>query len=192
MAQPVVTADLITPDAYLATSRDAEQKLVLWDGEVFAMAGASQRHNLLVAAVLGDLRTQLMGKGCAPYASDQRVRLPGGDRYVYPDATVVRRPVETDPRDAQTITNPRVLVEVLSDSTEACDRGAKFIAYRELASLTDYLLVSQREARIEHYARRDDGSWVLRTATAGGEVELASVGVRLLVDRLYAGVFDDG
>lgn len=191
MAQHLVTTDRVTPDAYLATSRDAEQKLVLWDGEVFAMAGASRRHNLLVAAVLGELRARLAGSGCAPYASDQRVRLPGGGRYVYPDATVACRPVESDPLDAQTITNPRVLVEVLSDSTEAFDRGAGFIAYRELPSLTDYLLLSQHEARVEHYERAADGDWLLRTSTAGGEVVLASVGVRLPVDELYEGVLDE-
>lgn len=161
---------------------------MLWDGAVFAMAGASRRHNLLVAALLRDIGAQVRGTRCSPDASDQRVRLPGGERYVYPDVTVACRPLEVDPRDPDTLTRPTVLVEVLSDSTEAFDRGAKFIAYRALDSLSDCLLVSQHDARVEHYTRQAGGAWLLRTAGAGESLEIASVGITLQIDALYEGV----
>lgn len=175
---------------YLALERTAAEKHVLWDGEVFAMAGGSTAHNLLVAAVLGELRERLRGRPCRPYASDQRIRLPILSRYVYPDASVTCPPVELDPIDADTIANPRLVVEVLSDSTEAFDRGDKFIGYRSVPSLVDYLLVSQHFARIEHYSRQEDGSWVLRTYGAGAMVPVVSLDIELPVDDLYEGVFD--
>ena len=173
---------------YLAMERSATEKHVLWDGEVFAMAGGSREHNLLVAAVLGELRVRLRGSPCQPYASDQRIRLPSLARYVYPDASVTCRPVETDPGDGDTITNPRLVVEVLSDSTEAFDRGEKFVAYRSVPSLVDCLLVSQPAARIEHYSRQADGSWLLRTYGSGSVVPVASLGIELLVNDIYEGV----
>lgn len=177
-----------TAAEYLAAEQAAEEKHVLWDGEVFAMAGASKTHNRLVAAVLGELRNQLLRGPCAPYASDQRIGFPSRARYVYPDASVVCTPVLTDPLDAETITNPTLLVEVLSDTTEAFDRGNKFVGYRELASLTDYLLVSQHAVRVEHYTRAPDGGWTLRTYVAGSRVPIVSLEIELAVDALYAGI----
>jgi Uma2 family endonuclease len=174
---------------YLAMERSATEKHVLWDGEVFAMAGGSREHNLLVAAVLRELGVRLRGGPCQPYASDQRIRLPSLSRYVYPDASVTCRPVEIDPADGDTITNPRLVVEVLSDSTEGFDRGEKFVAYRSVPSLVDYLLVSQRAARVEHYSRQADGGWVLRTYGSGSVVPVVSLGIELPVKDIYEGVF---
>lgn len=177
---------------YLAMERAANEKHALWDGEVFAMAGASPSHNLLVAAVLGELGVRLRGRPCRPYASDQRVRIPGGKRYVYPDASVVCAPRELDPIDDATIVNPRLVVEVLSPSTEAFDRGEKFIAYRTIPSLTDYLLLAQDKPLAEHYAREPDGSWRLRASDLEGSVLLASIDVEIAVRDLYDGVLEAG
>ena len=146
-----------TRAAYLAYERDADAKHVLWDGELFAMAGATREHNLLVAALLLELGAQLRGQPCRPYASDQRIAVPDGDRYVYPDASVTCPPVQTDPDDEQTIRNPRVIAEVLSESTEAFDRGDKWLGYQRIESLSDYLLVSQKTRRVEHYTRQPGG-----------------------------------
>lgn len=173
---------------YLAVERAASEKHALWDGELFAMAGASRTHNLIVAAVLGELRNRLLGGPCAPYASEQRIHLPDRDRYVYPDVSVVCAPVETDPLDDDTIQNPTLILEVLSDSTEAFDRGNEFVGYRQIASLQDYLLVSQREIRIEHYARQVDGSWALRMYETGARVPIASLRIELEVDAIYMGI----
>jgi Uma2 family endonuclease len=173
---------------YLEIDRTSEAKLALWNGETFAMAGGSPAHNLLVAAALGEFRNQLRGNACRPYGSDQRIRLPALDRYVYPDASVTCPPVEIDPLDANTICNPAAIVEVLSDSTEAFDRGEKFAGYRSIQSMTDYILISQNVARIEHYSRQQDGSWILRSHENGSSVALARLNVTLSVSELYAGV----
>lgn len=175
---------------YLARERVADEKHVLWDGVVYAMAGASPRHNLLVAAILAELGVALRGKPCRPFASDQRIRIPKTERYVYPDATILCPPFEVDPNDASTLMNPRVVVEVLSALTEAFDRGEKFIGYRTIPSLEHVLLVAQDEPRIEHFARdaEDEGVWRLVTARGGERVRLGSLGVELVVDALYAGM----
>ncbi len=179
---------VLTVAEYLAAEHSADAKHVLWDGETFAMAGASRTHNRLVAALLRELGNRLLNGPCAPFASDQRVRLGSLQRYVYPDVSVVCGAVETDPLDAETILNPCLLIEVLSSSTEAFDRGDKFRAYRELASLTDYLLVTQHARRIEHYTRQADGSWLLRSYDAGATLPIASLGLTLEVDAVYMGI----
>jgi Uma2 family endonuclease len=174
---------------YLAEERQAMEKHILWDGQSFAMAGASRRHNQLVAAILRDLGVALLGKPCTPYASDQRVHVPLSSGYVYPDASVTCSPVQTAPEDDETITNPRVVVEVLSESTEAFDRGEKFRGYASIPSLEDYVLLAQDGARVEVFTRQPDG-WLLRRYAAGETVTLASIHVSLAVDALYTGVLE--
>ncbi len=178
----------VTVASYLAAERTADEKSILWDFETFAMAGGSQQHNLLTAAILSEFGAKLKGKPCRTYASDQRVRLPSLARYVYPDASVTCPPVEVDESDTDTICNPRLVVEVLSDSTEAFDRGEKFLAYRSIASLTDYLLVSQHEVRIEHFHRQDEATWVLRTYGPEQVVDIAALGVQLAVSDVFEGI----
>lgn len=188
---------IIDAAAYLAEERGRDEKHVFWDGEVFAMAGGSPTHNLLVAAVLGELRAHLRGRSCQPYGSGQRIGLPGGKlagprRYVYPDASVVCRPVLLDPDDQDAILNPSLVVEVLSASTEAFDRGDKFLGYRSLESLTDYLLISQTVAQVEHYARSNKAEWVLRTYGPMDTIDVRSLGWAPRVRDLYEGVLDTG
>jgi Uma2 family endonuclease len=180
----------ISPSDYLAMERSATDKRVLWDGQVFAMAGASRRHNQLVAAMLRELGVALLGRPCRPYASDQRIYVPLREGYVYPDASVTCPPVQTPPEDNETISNPRLIVEVLSESTEAFDRGDKFRGYASIASLQDYLLLSQDAARVDLFSRRSEG-WLLRSYVAGDSLGLASIDATLSVDALYAGLFDD-
>lgn len=122
----------------------------------------------------------------SPFASDQRIRIPSTGRCYYPDASVVCPPFQLDADDDLSIVNPRLIAEVLSPVNEAFDRGEKFIACRSLASLTNYLLLSQHEPRVEHYAREADGAWRLVTANAGERLAIASLEIELLVDELYA------
>lgn len=168
--------------------REAAEKRVLWDGEVYAMAGALPRHNAIVANVLGELRALTRRGPCQTYASDLKVYVPLREGFVYPDASVVCDPLTYygDTRDV--ITNPTVLVEVLSDSTEGWDRGGKFARYRKLATLRDYVLVSQHERRIEVHSRRPDGVWEMREAAEGETVPLVSFAGVIEVDRVYRGV----
>jgi Uma2 family endonuclease len=181
----------MTPAEYLAFDRASDVKHEYAGGEVFAMAGATSEHNLIVANVVGELRNELRRRPCNVYPSDMRVLIPATERYTYPDASVVcGEPLFTDDvRD--TLRNPKVILEVLSDSTEAYDRGEKFRQYRTIDTLADYVLVSQNQVLVEHYRRQADGTWILRELKAGGRLVLESVGCAVSVDELYLKVFGD-
>jgi Uma2 family endonuclease len=189
MADALVKVPM-TVAAYLAGETAALEKSMFWDGEVFAMAGGSRRHNLLAAAVLRELGVSLRGRPCQPYSSDQRIGVSETGRYVYPDASVTCRPVQTAASDSESIVNPVLVVEVLSDSTEAFDRGDKFLGYRALPSLQDYILISQNAIRVEHFTRSTEGSWILRTYEAGSTMNIASLKIQIVLDVLYEGVFE--
>lgn len=165
--------------------RDKHQRI---DGEVYAMAGGSPRHNHLCANILRELGTTLRGGPCRAFTSDQQVHVPLNGNFVYPDATVICGGVQLHEKSDAAV-NPKVTVEVLSKSTEQHDRGDKWRDYQTIPSLTDYVLVSQRIPRIEHFRRDDDGSWTYRVAGPGGRIEL-STGTILAVDEIYEGAFD--
>lgn len=180
----------MTVDAYLAFEREATEKHQYVAGEVFAMAGASPRHNGLVANLVMLIGQSLVGKPCRVFPSDLKVHVPSFELFTYPDASIVCGPLAFYGESTDVVTNPRVLFEVLSESTERYDRGDKAEGYRSISSLTDYVLASQQKAHVEHYARQQDGSWLLREAGPGGAIELGSVQLRLDVDALYAGAFE--
>jgi Uma2 family endonuclease len=170
---------------YLAMERAATTKHELWEGEVFAMAGASLAHNLIVGNLARALGNLLVDRPCLVLPSDLKVHVPSSDGYVYPDLSVVCGQPEFvgDARDV--IANPQLVVEVLSDSTERFDRGDKFAGYRSLPSMLDYLLVAQTRVRIEHYERQADGNWLLREFGPSGRLWLRSVEGELAVDDVY-------
>jgi Uma2 family endonuclease len=135
---------------------------------------------------------RLLGdRSCRVYTSDQRVRVLATGLSTYPDVAVACGDVQYDPDDSCAITNPRLLVEVLSDSTELYDRTGKFRHYKRIPSLRDYVLVSQHEARIEVYSRNDAGRWLHDEGVAGGTVVLTSLDAALDVDRVYRNVVLD-
>jgi Uma2 family endonuclease len=177
---------LSAPD-YLAWERLQSLRHEFFDGEVFAMAGGSLRHNALSSNVTAALHAALHGQGCIVLSSDQRVGMTDGERYVYPDVTVVCGAVALIAGTNDVVANPTILVEVLSSSTEQYDRGLKWEGYQRLESLTDYVLVSQSEPRIEHFRRDRDASWLYRSAGPADHVAL-STGVTLAVDTIFAGV----
>lgn len=179
----------MTAAEYLVWERQQPGKHEFHGGEVFAMAGGSVRHNLLAVAIASELRAALRGRGCQVLSSDQRIAAARGERYVYANAVVVCGAVKTEPETTDVLANPAIVVEVLSPSTETFDRGDKWEAYQRLPSLTDYLLVSQAHARIEHYHREPDGSWRYRVHEEGDTVELAP-GIGLATDAIYAGAFE--
>ena len=149
----------LSPQEYLALERQAETKSEYYAGEVFAMAGASRKHNTIVPNLAYLLVGQLKGRSCEVYNSDMRVKVSATGLYTYPDLVVVCGKPRFDDDQEDTLLNPTVIVEVLSKSTEAYDRGEKFAHYRALESMTDYLLIAQDIARLEHYVREPDGSW---------------------------------
>ncbi|MEM8599358.1 MAG: Uma2 family endonuclease [Bacteroidota bacterium] len=158
-------------------------------GEVFAMSGGTARHALLGARVISALTNALRGKGCDIYSSDLRVEVDAGAHYVYPDATVVCGPPQFATDAETTLTNPTLVVEVLSDSTEAYDRGGKFRAYRSIESLRAYVLVEQSSAAVEVFQRSDDGTWALTDATPERPLlSIDTLGITLDVNALYDGI----
>ncbi len=170
---------------FLAREGASEPRHEFLDGQVFAMAGGSPEHGALAAAVIGELRSALRGTPCRVFSSDVRVRIEATGLSTYPDASVVCGQLETAALDKDAITNPILLVEVLSDSTEAYDRGAKAAHYRRIPSLREYVLVDQKEPRVEIYRRNEQGRFELFEVTLGQPLELGSVGVTLDVRAIY-------
>jgi Uma2 family endonuclease len=183
----VANRSQLAPAEYLAWEREQSTKHEFFDGEVFAMAGGTPRHNALGMSIGAELRTALRSRGCSVLSSDQRLAF--DTRYVYPDVTVICGPVVFQAGTTDVITNPSILVEVLSRSTEEYDRGLKWTGYQGIESLTDYLLVSQTDVRIEHYRRNSDGSWTYRRVGPGELVGLTG-GSSLAADAIYASVFE--
>ena len=158
LKKPIVR---LTPEEYLAAERKTENKSELIDGAVVAMPGASRRHNLIAVNLTREISLQLKGRPCEAYASGMRVRVPSASLYTYPDVTVVCGEPRFEDDHADTLLNPTLVLEVLSESTEAFDRGKKFDSYRTIESLAEYLLVAQGTYRIEHHAKQPDGRWLL-------------------------------
>jgi Uma2 family endonuclease len=175
-----------SPADFLTWERAQPERHEYFRGEVFAMAGGSPRHNALCSSVNAALHGALRPCGCRVFSSDQRVGLDRGERYVYPDVTVVCGAVVLESGTRDILAEPTIVVEVISASTEQYDRGLKWEGYQRIASLTDYLLVSQGEARIEHFRRSESGSWIYRSLGPGESVALAN-GVSLSVDAVFAG-----
>lgn len=165
-----VAPELLTATEYLRAERLSETKHEFVGGRINAMAGASERHNLISLNVGAELRSQVRGRPCRVYPSDMRVKMPMRGSYTYPDVTVVCGKPQFEDDDRDTLLNPTVIVEVLSKSTESYDRGQKFQNYRTLASLQEYVLIAQDAHRIEHYARQPQGQWLLTEAAGLTEV----------------------
>jgi len=176
---------------YLALERSEEARHEFVDGEIFAMGGASRRHNLLNGNLFATLHAQLRGRGCEIYANDMRVRIPAVDLFTYPDVAVVCGEPRFDDDALDTLLNPTLIIEVLSKSTEDYDRGRKFAYYRTLDSLLEYLLFGQDRVVVEHYRYREDGDWLLsEVRNPSATLELPSIGCRLPLGEVYGSVSD--
>lgn len=176
---------------YVEQERTSDIKHEFVNGEIFDMAGGTIEHGRLASAVNAALRTQLLGRPCEVYSADVRIRVLATGLATYPDVSVVCGRLERDPADVNTIVNPIVLVEVLSDGTERYDRGEKFAHYQRVPSLKEYVLVSQQSPRIEVFRRNDDGkSWTLHIAEVGESVSLASIGCELDVAKIYVNALE--
>lgn len=176
---------LVALEEYVRLEETSDTKHEFLRGEVFAMAGGTPEHARLAAAMIGELRVALRGRPCVVYSSDLRVRIDATDLTTYPDATVVCGRLALSARDPKASTNPLLLVEILSDTTEAYDRGEKFAHYRRLSSLREYVLVSQREPRIEVFRKNELGEWVLGEAVSGQRIRLSSLEIEIAVDDVY-------
>lgn len=183
----------LSADEYLAIERVAAARSEFLDGEMFAMAGASREHNLLAGNCFASLHTQLAPRDCEVYMGDMRVRITEANLYTYPDLVVVCGQPEWEDARRDTLLNPQVIFEVLSPTTESYDRGMKFVYYRTLPSLSEYLMLSPSRPRVEHYRRRPDGSWVFtETGELEAEIEISSIACRLRLADLYRRVSPTG
>jgi Uma2 family endonuclease len=183
------TAQKVTAEEYLARERRDPARHDYLDGEVFAMGGASFRHNLLVANLLVALAPGARERGCRAVANDQRVHVPATGLFTYPDLVVVCGEPEFLNADLDTLLNPVLIIEVLSKSTADYDRGGKFAHYRTLASMREYLVVEQDRVHVEHSRRQDDGRWLLaETDDPGAVLGLAAIGCELALSAVYQSV----
>lgn len=171
---------------YLALEASSTVRHEFFAGEIYAMAGGTPQHAALAMAVGAALLSQTRGGQCRVHSSDLRVRALATGLTTYPDVTVVCGPYETDPQDKNTVVNPRVLVEVTSESTEDYDRGEKLESYQRIPSLEAVVLISHREQLIEVLERAGDSTWRRSEARPGASLKIAALGATLVVADIYA------
>jgi Uma2 family endonuclease len=176
----------LTPAEYLARERAAAHRSEYFDGACFAMAGGSPRHSLIKVNLTGELHVRLKGAPCTAYDSDLRILVVRTGLYTYPDVSVICGPLEFEDDHRDTVLNPRLIVEVLSESSEAYDRGRKFGHYRQIPTLREYVLVSQEEPKVECFWHNDDGTWTMSEAAGLDSVlRLRSLGIEFSLREIY-------
>ncbi len=180
------TKNRFTPQEYLALERMSQTRNEYHDGGIFAMSGASREQNLIAGNLFRDIGNQLEDRPCETYMNDMRVWIEATGLYTYPDVVVVCGEPRFQDREVDTLLNPTVIVEVLSPSTEAYDRGDKFRHYRRIDSLREFVLISQDRMIVERYTRQGK-DWVLSDMTDPDQVlKLESIGCQIPLDRIYA------
>lgn len=170
--------------AYLQVEQSTGLRHEYREGTIVAMAGGTPRHSAIASTIVGELHERLKGHPCQPHGSDLRVRT--GEYTHYPDALVVCPPPVLDTEIPNTILNPRVIVEVLSPTTESYDRGFKWFHYQQIAELTDYILVTSGSHTVEHFSRQDDTSWRYQKLGDGDTLRLVSIECEIPVTAIYA------
>jgi Uma2 family endonuclease len=182
----------LTPEEYLRIERLAERKSEFFGGEVIPMPGVSRYHNRINRDLIVEITNQFAGRPCEVFFCEMRVKIAANDSYAYPDVAILCGDPAFEDANVDTLLNPQVIIEILSESTETHDRGLKLRHYRSIESLQEYLLVSQSERRIEHYARLASGEWVYSDMTdPRGTIVLRSVDCRLPMERVYHSISFD-
>jgi Uma2 family endonuclease len=177
---------------YLNLERDSPIRHEYFEGEIYAMAGGTPEHAALAMEIGAALVAQLRGGSCRVYGSDLRVRVLATGLATYPDITVVCGPLVRDPESPETVTNPKVVVEVTSKGTEDYDRGERLEHYKRIPSLDAALLVSHREPKIDLWHRTEEGRWTVRSFGPGEMVDIAPIRGRLNVDEVYRAAREPG
>jgi len=175
-----------TPEEYLEFERNAEYKSEYFDGEIFAMAGASERHNLISGNVFAALHAQFRKRPCKVYSNDMRLKVSPTGLYTYPDIAAVCGQAMFDDEYKDILLNPAVIMEVLSKYSEDYDRGEKFKNYQTIESLEEYLLISQEKVHIEHYVRQPNRQWLFSEIdNIRKSVILTSINCKLRLTDIY-------
>ncbi len=176
----------LSPEEYLAIERKAEYKSEYVDGVMYAMAGGSERHNLITANIIIALGVQLRNRPCRVYPSDLKVRVPNSKRFFYPAVSVVCGETRFADDERDVVLNPMLVVEVLSESTAAYDRGKKFLAYQQIDSLQEYLRIWQEEEMVEHYVRQSNDTWLYTKAVGlAATIILPSIACEVTLRDIY-------
>ncbi len=177
----------MTAQEYVALERHALTKSEFLSGEVFAMAGGTREHSIIATNIAAEIHARVKAKPCTVYNSDMRLKVQATEYYAYPDVQVACGEIQMEDSEQDTLLNPRIIVEVLSESTGAWDRGGKFWHYRHIETFTDYVLISQETWLVEHYTRQPNGSWLLQVAQgSGGLLTLDSIGCSVALADIYA------
>jgi Uma2 family endonuclease len=177
-----------TIEEYLQMERASEQKHDYYSGEIFAMSGAGNRHNVIFKNLYGDLAYKLRGKPCQPYGSDLRVHIPENTLFTYPDISIFCRDIIDDKGDDDVFVQASVLIEILSPSTRDYDRGTKFKLYRDIPSLKEYVLVDSETVSVEIFRLNETGHWQLQEYKSRDElIQIHTVSFEILLDELYRG-----
>ncbi|MDT5159164.1 MAG: hypothetical protein QOH51_3521 [Acidobacteriota bacterium] len=182
-----------TLEEYLELDKTSEERFEFWDGEVFCTSGGSEEHDEIETNLLAFLKPQLRARGCRVFSSDMRIKVPSAPPYRYADLSALcgeAQFVEVDGVDA--LTNPTLIVEVLSPSTEAYDRGDKFTHYKSIPTLREYLLIAQHRPHVTHLFKQDDGTWIHAEANdLDSTIKLTSLDCELPLVEIYRGVSFD-
>ena len=179
-----------TEDEYLELEEKSLEKHEFYKGEIFAMAGASIPHNQITRNALSTIDDFLKKSGkCQVFPSDLKIHSLGNSLYTYPDLSIICGEIETLGKNKSVVTNPSVLIEVLSKSTEDYDRGGKFKLYRDIPSLKEYILISSFQTQVEKYEKQADGKWLFEEyKTENDLLKINSIGLEILIKDFYRNV----
>ena len=190
--EPAVKYNYVSAEEYLVVERAALEKHEYYQGKIFAMSGASVEHNLIFSNLFVDIGSKLKGKTCRPFGSDMRIHIPKNTLYTYPDISIICGERNLTDEQFDTVTNPSVIIELLSKSTRNYDKGEKFTLYRDIDSLREYILVDTEKIHVEKHIRNADDSWQLTDyKLLENSVMLSSVNLILLLKDIYDGVTFD-
>lgn len=180
----------VTLEEYQALERSTDTKHEYHDGTIFSMAGGTIEHGLIAGNVYGEIKLGLREKGanCTATNSEVKLHVKDANKFLYPDCMVICGEIETSEIDENSVTNPVVIIEVLSSSTENYDRGAKFHAYRSISTLKEYMLIDQYQASVELFSRRGDLWKIMRIEGIDNELELTSLGVTIKLKGIYENI----
>ena len=187
--EPAPKYNFVSEEAYLAMERASETKHEYFKGEVFAMSGASWEHNIIAKNISTIILPFLKGKPCDMFGSDLRIHIPENTLYTYPDFSIICGKPETTDAEKDTITKPSVIIEILSKSTKDYDRGSKFMLYRSIKTLKEYITIDSLSVSIEIYTRQEDNKWILSEfKQLSDSFVISAIGLTLLLKDVYEDV----
>jgi Uma2 family endonuclease len=183
---PAYGKDKISIEDYLQMEKESPVKHEYYKGEIFAMAGASARHNVIYSNLFASIGIKLRGKPCQPYGSDMRLHIPENTLFTYPDISIICGDIIPSPEDEDTAIKPNAIIEILSPSTKQYDRGNKFMLYRQIPTLKQYILVDSESVHVESFAINERNLWELSEfKQLSEEVLFSSLGITITLAEIY-------